>query len=283
VVGELPVIDQDLRGADATQQVRAARIAGGRDDGHALLGRDVHRSLAQRGSATADQDRLPRSQAQALVQPGPRGRVDLRQRHQVRPRQRRADRHHVAGRYRHQLGVAAVAGPAHVAEDGHHGSPGSQPPAGIGLHRAGAFNARHLGDLPPGPAAHVGLGVVQAERGDPDQDLPGAGTGPGRKQLAADPRAAAPVSRCGRVPGGVRGRSWPRSSGHSHHARHIRRPAAVISAACLLPRPGKGEDRAQAAAPAIHRHALVSWGSQGENQGGARPHRDRDADDHHAT
>ena len=109
------------------------------------------------------------------MQPGPRGRVDLRQRGQVGPRQRRADRHYVAGRHGDQLGVAAVAGPAHAAEDGHHGRPGRQPPAGVGLHRAGAFDARHLGDLPPGPAAHVGLGVVQAERGDPDQDLPGRG------------------------------------------------------------------------------------------------------------
>ena len=52
--GELPVVDQDQRGADAAQQVSPAGVAGGRDDGHALLGRNVHRGLAQRGRAAAD-------------------------------------------------------------------------------------------------------------------------------------------------------------------------------------------------------------------------------------
>jgi len=82
-----------------------------------------------------------------------------------------ADRHYVAGRHGDELGVTAVAGPAHAAEDGDHGGPGGEPPTRIGLDRPGAFDARDLGDIPPAPVAHVGLGVVQAERPDPDQDL----------------------------------------------------------------------------------------------------------------
>jgi len=57
----------------------------------------------------------------------------------------------------------------------------------------------------------------------------------------------------------------------------------VLLPPAQLPRPGQGDNRAQAAARRDPQAHVGQLRSQREDQGGARPHRDRRAGDHHAA
>lgn len=58
--------------------------------------------------------------------------------------------------------------------------PAGKPTRGVRLDHSGALDPRDGRDLAPGAGAHVGLGVVEAERLDPDQYVSRRGHGVGQ-------------------------------------------------------------------------------------------------------
>ncbi len=145
------------------------RVAGRGEHPGAVLDRQVDGGLAERGGRAADQQGLTGPQAEVSVQGAPGRRVHLGHCGQLGPGQLRADGQYVGRRHGHQFRVTAVACPAHAAEDRHHSGPGQEFARGVGFDQAGALDPRDGGHRAPGAAAHVRLGVVEAEGLDPDE------------------------------------------------------------------------------------------------------------------
>jgi hypothetical protein len=137
--GERAVVEQHLVRSQPAQQRHAVGRAGGGDDRRAMVDREVHRRLADRRRRAAHQHPVARREGEVAVERDPGGGVAAHERDHGRSRRERSGR---------------------VAE-----------------RDAGALDAQDVDAERPHAAAHVGVGVVEAEGPDGDQHLP-AGRAP---------------------------------------------------------------------------------------------------------
>src|SRR5262249_26458065 len=135
------------------------------------IGRNVQGRLAESGSSAAEKESLPLFDSQVAVETGPCCGVRLRYHRELLPRQVPSDLHHVCCWDKRQLGVTTIDRSAHAAHECSDFVAGMKFSLGCCNDLTHALDSADLGGLSPLPPAHMGFGMIHAERFNRNQDM----------------------------------------------------------------------------------------------------------------